>query len=491
MVYRTFMKLWDEAEVRSLLLELNRSVPHAFLVGGAVRDRFIHRAPRNEFDLVLDGDACTVAEHVAKHAGRGVAFVPLDRTRGSARLVWGRHPDTVTIDVTSLRRPTIHEDLCARDFTINALAISLDDILAGRMGPVLDPTEGLRDIKSGVVRACSAESFVEDPLRILRAFRFSTDLGFRISDETLRLIPPSVPALADVAGERIRDEFFAILSAEHSVGSLREMDRLGILNELFPDLAPMRGIDQNPYHHLDVWNHTLEAIHQFETLLQEIGRFNDLVSAVRAYANEEPVGGRPKRSLLKLALLFHDAGKPHSLSVDATGKVHFFGHEKVSLEIFRKAGLRIKLARRELRLVGDLVAGHMRPMIFTLDRQTPRAVFRLHRKFGSDIMGLILLFLADLGASRGPARPPETYDRAFRHATAALRACLHRAQEPMRPLLTGRDLIEHFGLNPGPFVGAILKKLAVLQGSGEITTPEQAAAHVKAWIDGENQDRER
>jgi len=477
------METWDEPEVRSLLAALNSAAPRVYLVGGAVRDRFMERDRGNELDLVLDGDAFGVAEQVARQAGRGVAFVPLDRTRGTARLVWGRGSRTATIDVTSLRRPTLEADLAARDFTINALALEIDDFLGGRPAPVLDPTGGLHDIQARVVRACSSESFVDDPLRILRAFRFKADLGFRISEETLDLIPASLPALAGVAGERIRDEFMAMLAAERSIDSLREMDRCGVIDALFPDFAPMRGLDQNPYHHLDVWNHTLEAVDQLETILAEGDRFADLAETVRSYVNEEVVAGRPKRALLKLALLFHDAGKPHTMSVDTSGKVRFFGHERVSLEIFRNAGLRLKLAGRELRLVGELVAGHMRPMIFTLDRPTPRAVFRLHRKFGSDITGLVLIFLADLSASRGPARPPETYDHAFGQGLSALRACFDRERESVPPLLTGRDLIELFGLEPGPFLGGVLKRLAVLQGSGEITTREQAIAAAKALVD--------
>ncbi|MCA1960947.1 MAG: HD domain-containing protein [Desulfomonile sp.] len=476
------METWDEPEVRSLLATLNRAAPRVYLVGGAVRDRFMGRDRGNEVDLLLDGDAVAVAERVAGPVGRGVAFVPLDPARGTARLVLGRGSRTVTIDVTTLRRPTLEADLAARDFTINALALALDDFLAGRSGPVLDPTGGLRDIEAGVVRVCSAESFVEDPLRILRAFRFKADLGFRISDETLELIPASLPALAGVAGERIRDEIIAMLAAERSTDSLREMDRCGLIDALFPDLAPMRGLDQNPYHHLDAWSHTLEAVRQLEILLTAADRFGDLAQIVRSYADEEPVAGRPKRALLKLALLFHDAGKPHTMSVDTAGKVRFFGHEKISLEIFQNAGSRLKLASRELRLVGDLVAGHMRPMIFTLDRPTPRAVFRLHRKFGSDITGLVLVFLADLTASRGPARPPETYDHAFRQALSALRVCFERERESVPPLLTGRDLMKLFDLKPGRFLGGILKRLAVLQGSGEITTREEAISAAEALL---------
>lgn len=484
------MELWDEPHVRSLLIALNRAARGAFLVGGAVRDRVMGRGHRNELDLAVDGDACVLAERAARTAGHGVAFVPLDCGRGQARLVCGRFPEAITIDVSSFRRPTIAEDLRARDFTINALAIELDDLLAGRSPHLLDPTDGLGDIESGVVRACFSGTFIEDPLRILRAFRFNAELGFRIHDETLELIPATVPVLAGVAGERIRDELVAILSAGHSIESLREMDRLGVLDALFPDLAPMRGLDQNPHHHLDVWCHTLEAVNQLEVLVEHAAdRFGDLADTMLAYLNEEPVNGRPKAALLKLALLFHDAGKPHTMSVDLAGRVRFFGHEKVSLEIFRKAGERLRLSGREMRLVGDLVAGHMRPMIFTLDRPTPRAVFRLHRRFGGDTMGLALIFLADLAASRGPARPPGTYHHAFQYAVSALRACFEREREPVHPLLTGRDLIERFGLRPGPLVGGILKKLAVLQATGEITTTEQAAEMVRDYLKTGNRER--
>jgi len=274
------------------------------------------------------------------------------------------------------------------------------------------------------------------------------------------------------------------LAADSSSEALTSMDEAGVLDALFPELTPMRGCGQNEFHHLDVWQHSLEAIKQLEFIIREReSRFGELSVALEEYLREEPVRDRPLCALIKLALLFHDSGKPVNRFVEPGGRVRFFGHEKVSREIFERASGRLRLAKREVSLVGDLIEGHMRPMIFTGQPVSDRAIRRMHRRFQKDVIGLLLLFLADLSATRGPARAPGSEQMAQAQVHRALVICLIEDNIEQKPLLNGRDLMQLFGMEPGPAMGKLLKRLKELQDLGDITSKAEAIEVARAMVE--------
>jgi poly(A) polymerase len=253
------------------------------------------------------------------------------------------------------------------------------------------------------------------------------------------------------------------------------MEASGIVSAIFPDIKAMKGCPQNRYHHLDVWGHTLEAIQRLEEIAHRPTRyFGNMGGRIEPYLKEELVPARSKAALLKIAVLFHDIGKPQARTVDEEGRIRFFGHEKISRRIFEHVATRLKLARREIKLVGEWVGGHMRTMIFTREPVSRRAIYRLHRAFGEDILGLLLLFLADLAATRGPASRPNSEELALRYVREALTEAIALRRQPRQRFLNGRDLMALFELQPGPRLGALLKKLDELQGIGEIQSREEA-----------------
>jgi tRNA nucleotidyltransferase/poly(A) polymerase len=464
---------WENARIRALLERIRAIESESYLVGGAIRDALMGRPPRVEIDVAVHGDGYEIARSVADNRDGG-RFVGLDDERGTGRIVLVDE-NFASIDVSSFKGESILEDLTLRDFTINALAIKLEDLLRDGLKTIIDPTRGISDLRSRTIRACSARALEDDPVRILRAFRFSAQLRFNIDPSTTELIGLGLPGLSRVAGERIRDEFMAMLAAARAFRSLLEMSRTGVLSAIFPELNAMKGQEQNPYHHLDVWDHTLETMNQIEEVL-ESGEvlFGEFWPHVEQYLREEPVRERPRAALLKLAALFHDAGKPHTVSIDPDGRIRFFGHEKVSRELFDPAALRLKLARREVRIIADWVEGHMRPMFLTSGSVSSRSVHRLYRKFEQDTTGLLVLFLADLRATQGPARRPDENESALEAVKKAFQVCFDAGQAPPEPLLKGRDLIELFGLTPGPLFGSILKRIGELQDGGDITSREEA-----------------
>jgi poly(A) polymerase len=471
-----------EPRVRQILKTLAGLVTESYLVGGAVRDHLLGSPDYADVDVAILGDGFEVARRLSDLIGPDAAFVPLDREFGTGRIVLVKEGH-LTLDISSFKGKDILEDLQRRDFTINALAVKLSEFLSGDFHSAIDPTDGLGDLQKQVVRSCSTDSFKDDPLRILRAFRFSAALQFKISPSTLDLIPGSLATLVGIAPERITAELFGILSTPRAHEIFRGMDGSGIHEFLFPELMPMKGCTQNEFHHLDVWDHSLETLRQLELLLVQCpALFGEFSDKVLSYLSEEPVKGRSRAALLKLAAVFHDSGKPACRSVDPDGRIRFFGHEKVSKLIFEACAARLKLANREISVIAEWIGGHMRSMVILAEPVSRRALYRLHKKFDRDIIGLYLLFLADISATRGPAREPDAEEKAYAGVLADLTAYFDADQTPKVPLLRGRDLINLFALSPGPYLGAMLNHLEDLYGAGEITTREEAIAAVRRLL---------
>lgn len=456
---------------------VNARNEESYVVGGVLRSRLCGLPDGADLDMAIRGDGFRIAQEIAEALGKGATFVPLDRSRGTGRVVLTAQP-RMSVDISSFRGNSIEEDLRSRDFTINALALDVSSFRDGEMTHVLDPTGGRQDLRDRIVRACSSTAFLEDPLRILRAFRFAACLGLSISGETKSAIANHAELLPSVAVERIRDELFDILSSPCAAAALKEMEELGVVTAVFPELKPMKECSQNWYHHLAVWEHTVEGIRNVERIVSEAEDiFGSLGETVRAYLEGEIVVARPRAALVKLAMLFHDSGKPATRTVDPGGRIRFFGHEKTSTEIAESAWRHLQLATREIRIALGWVAGHMRPGILLNPGVTRRAIYRLCHHYGEDVIGLFVLFLADLAASQGPERRPGADKQAEQSVKRALDYCFtENAQTPR--LLGGRDLITIFGLQEGPEIGYILGRLAELQGSGEITTRDDALAAV-------------
>jgi poly(A) polymerase len=468
------MESWDDPRIRAILFQIQEYCSSSYLVGGAIRDFLMDRSLGKDLDVAVDADGFEVARQVADRWGSVLAFVPLDEERGTARLVV-RGERQAEIDVSTFKGATIEQDLALRDFTINALALSVSDLLEHKMDCVLDVTGGLADLESRTVRGCSKTSFSDDPLRILRAFRFMASLGFDISNDTLGMIPSNLRALSSVAGERIRDELIAVLATADAYHALARMDEAGVIGALFPELAPMKGCGQNDFHHLDVWLHSLEAVNQMESVLENDAiAFGDVAEEINQYVGKEPVPGRPLRALLKLGAIFHDSGKPRVRFIDSKGKVRFFGHERISRQIFEDAAIRLKLANKETTLLADIIGGHMRPTMFTALHVSMRAISRLRRRFETDITGLLVLFLSDLGASRGPARRPGEWEKARGMVVDALKIIYETQSHPREKLVTGRDLMTTFHLESGPLIGRLLNRIWELQDLGEVLTKDEA-----------------
>ncbi|HZP39776.1 MAG TPA: HD domain-containing protein [Methylomirabilota bacterium] len=448
-----------------------------WLVGAAVRQLLVGH-PLADLDLATPRDALALARALADRLGG--RFVALDPERGAGRVVGAGVP---AIDLVDFRAPDLEGDLRARDFTINALAVSLAALLREGAAEVIDPTGGLTDLREGVVRLAGPAAIAEDPVRGLRGARLAARPGWRLDPGTEAAIRAGAPGLATVAAERIRDELTAFLSEVRAAPGLRMLDRLGLLAVLLPESAAMRDTAQPLPHRFDVWEHSLRAVEGIDALLADLDRLAPWGPALRRHV-EEPLGGDfTRRESLRLAALLHDVAKPETRAV-IDGRIRFFGHDEAGARRIPGIVERWRLPRRVGQVLERLVAQHLRPMHLAQAGQiTRRARFRFFRALGDDAWDLLLLALADAAALSGAA-PFEVWagegGAVVRALMAGVEAQAAAAAAPR--LLRGEDVMAAFGLAPGPAVGRLLERAGEAQALGLVRSRDEALEYLRRHV---------
>ena len=437
-----------------------------------MRDLLLAREKENpDFDFCLKKGAVAFGRGLARKMKCG--FVLLDKEHGACRVVKKINNKLYTFDFTDFRGKTLEIDLLHRDFTINAMALELEKVFLGAdlNDLLIDPYGSREDLRHKTIRAVNKKTFSEDALRILRAFSFASLLDFKIEAQTLRLAKLERERLTRVSWERIRDELFKIFDSPHAFGYLWELDRLKVLEIIFPEIKKMRGIGQGPYHHLDAWQHTLETVRQLEVLIVEL-RNNQ---GIQGYLNGVIAGERRRRALLKLGAFLHDLGKPASLR-HKDGKTTFHGHERIGLEITEKLGRRLKLSNDEISSLKTTVLWHLRPGYLADNEElTARAIFRYFRDTSQEAIGILLLSIADQRATKGPLTIAASRIRHEEVVSALIKEYFRRKKEKKTVrLLNGHDLLKRFKLTPSPLIGKILSEVEELQAIGQIKTKKEA-----------------
>ncbi len=422
------------------------STLRVYLVGGAVRD-CIMGIPNFDVDIVVEGDGIKFAKQLKKKL-KADSFVAWDKF-GTAELVI----DDIKLEVATARsekyeknsrKPTIEPaaidmDLKRRDFTINTLAISLNN---ETFGELTDPFNGREDISIKMIRTPlqPEETFNEDPLRMLRAIRFSAQLGFEVQSDLIRALRKEKERLSIVSQERITAELFKILGA--SVPSVGIAGLLGseVLDMVFPELIPTIGVEQiGRYHHKDVFWHTLEV-------LDNVAKLSDDID-------------------LRFAALVHDIAKPDTKKFKEGKGWTFHGHEVLGTKMVESIGRRLKLSRKTIKFAQKMTFLHLRPIALISEEVTDSAVRRLIVNAGDDVESLMILCRADI-TTKNPAKV-EQYMKNFALVEKKIAEVLEKDemkafQSPVR----GEQIMELFGVGPGKFIGIVKTAIeqAILDG---------------------------
>ncbi len=444
-----------------------------YLVGGTVRDLLLGQSP-HDLDLV-----CRNAREVASDiAGRNRAsLVSMEKKPGEpCYRVVDRACAGAFVDLAEMRGKDIREDLYQRDFTINAMALEIQE--GGAFGELIDVMQGEEDIRMKIIRMVSDRALVSDPLRIVRAVRHAATLQFAIEEETLREMRQRALLLTEVSAERVLGELLLILETDRSARSFRQMDELGILAVLLPELTPMKKCSQNGYHHRDVWEHSLLVMENVEQILRDLaGHFGDDGNSVAASLTPGTV------CLIKLASLLHDVGKPETKDVRPDGMISFRRHDSVGAGMAKAVCARLKMPNRSRDFVVRMVREHLRPLVLSALGTKSSALVRWFGRMRDDAVPVLILGMADVMSSLGPASGAEYRKRVI----AGIKEIMHtyfgslrqRIASPL--LITGDDVIA-MGMQPGIALGKLISRLRFAQDCGKINTREEALCAAREMI---------
>ncbi len=455
---------------------LEERASQVWIVGGAIRDALLDRQVADADLAVKRGTEEEAARAIARVAG-GSAFV-LSEEFATWRTV--APTDGWHVDVTALRADSIEDDLRARDFTVNAIAVPL----AG--GDPIDPTGGIPDAEARVLRAASEASFEEDPLRLLRAARLAAGLGLELDARTAELARAHAARAADPAGERQFAELRGIVGGPDPMRAVHLMEHLGVLPVVLPELEALRGVVQNPNHHLDVLGHTLAVLEEWLGVESDLRGFTgDLAGQVTEFLDEPLADELTRRDALRFGALFHDLGKPDTRA-EGAGYVTFIGHDEIGAQIIASICRRLRTSRALSAHLQGLALHHLR--LGFLIHQRPlsrRAVYDYLVATEPVAADVTLLTVADRLAARGegPLASEEMVGAHLELAREMLGEALawHRDGSP-RPPLTGDDLADELGLSPGPEIGRLLEELRAEAFTGEITSRSQALERARQLI---------
>ena len=463
-----------------------------WLVGGAVRDLWLGQ-PVHDWDVAVEDNAIGTARAIA-NALLADVYV-LDAEHDTARVIHG----DAHLDLAGLRGRSIEEDLTARDFTINALAIDLD-----QPDRLIDLVGGERDLEDGVLRALSEGALTSDPIRLLRAVRQAVALKFEIDPQTARWLAQHAALIEQAAAERVRDELIKTIKEPGLADSLLLLDAYGLLQHVLPEVKAMQGVMQSLPHHWDVYEHTRRVVDALEligtqllgfdqsdetalmrdvspawawdSLLLTLSPFADALRAQLRVFDIDP--DRSRWHTLKWAALLHDAGKPGTRTVEESGRTRFFGHEELGARLAEERLRALKFSSAEIERVRGLIGGHMRPHWLAESPLTRRAIYRFFRGAGDTGADILLLSLADHLATYGADLARDRWVERLTLIETMLTAYFQQREVVVAPppLINGHELMAELGLKPGRQIGVLLEAIREAQAAGEVATRAEAVS---------------
>ena len=483
-----FDKTLIEPEAQSLLIKLSGLLKtediRAYLVGGFVRDVLLGR-DTDDIDITINIDVLNIAPQMAELLqGK---FVLLDAVNRIGRIIikdW-------TIDVASFSG-NIEDDLARRDFTIDAIAVDLHQLVEGQDACLIDPFNGQSDLDLGIIKIVTDTVFQEDPVRLLRAMRLAAELDFTIDRKAETELKRAAPLIAVVPGERVREELLRILNHSHGGQVFRDMDRLGLLTALIPELVPLKGVEQPKEHHWDVFEHSVNTVSAVDFILhQGVWEYQDesilspvpWTSSIAEYFDQPVNSGSTRRSLIKLAALLHDITKPQTKAFDENGRMRFLGHPESGADVVAGILERLRFSAKEIKLVTLMVKYHLRPTQMSQDAlPTNRAIYRYFRDVRDADIDTLYLSLADHLATRGPALLPDQWEYHTNLVAYVFKEHFKQKKTAPLKLIDGNDLINIFGMKPGAKMGELLESIREAQATGELPNREEALDYVKKYL---------
>ena len=438
------------------------------LVGGPVRDAFLGRAV-HDLDFTTSARPDEIEKIVAPLAQ---ATWDVGRAFGTIAAQVGQH----TVEITTYRADTydgttrkpdvvfgdtLEADLFRRDFTMNAMALTLPDV------KLVDPCNGLDDLLAGVLKTPIQPevSFGDDPLRMMRGARFVSQLGATIEADTFAAMKAVAPRIADISAERVREELVRLLSTDNPRPGLEVLVDAGIADIVLPELPALRLESDEHAHHKDVYEHTLTVLEQ--AIDEEKRRFP----------------GQSPDVALRVAALLHDIGKPATRRFEPGGVVTFYHHDVVGAKLAKKRLKALRFDNHSIASVASLIELHLRFFGYADQAWSDSAVRRYVRDAGDELARLHLLVRADVTTRN--KRKADRLSFAYDDLEARIAQLAEQEElQAIRPELDGEAIMEILGISPGRDVGEAYRfMLEVRLDEGEIGV-EEATQRLLAWWAG-------
>lgn len=425
-------------EVKLLVQKLRKKGFEVYIVGGCVRDLLRGGKPE-DWDIATNATPQEIQKIFPKSfysnqfftvtvqtdsKSQSLKEVEITTFRKEAKYRDKRHPEEISF------AKTIQEDLSRRDFTINAIALSLKTTLGKKTKiEIIDPFDGQRDIKSKVIKAVGnvEERFNEDALRMMRAVRLATVLGFVIEEKTAQAVKKNSHLIKAISQERIRDELLKIIMADKAAEGIELLRKLGLLKHILPELEEGYGVGQNKHHIYDCYYHNLYSL---------------------KYAAKRKFNWH-----VRIAALLHDVGKPRVKQGEGPDST-FYGHEIVGAKMTSQILNRLKFSKKDIEKIVKLVRYHL--FYYNVGEVSESSVRRLIRKVGMENMEeLLQLRMADRIGSGVPKAEPYK----LRHLRYVIEKVSRDPISTKMLKVNGHDVMKELGITPGPKVGKILSVL--------------------------------
>lgn len=440
-----------------------------YVVGGTVRDFLMGKISYDRDLIVVDEDAKSFSQKVAEFFD-GV-FIPLDEENKIYRIVLKDKKNF--LDITNPIGGNLEEDIMRRDITINAIAVNI------KTGKIPSFCEfGIQDIQNKIIREIKEENFTDDPLRILRVYRFYANLGFEISPELLNITKKHASLINKPAKERIEYELMKLFDGEFAAQALLKMDESEILEIIFPFVKELKQVPPNLHHHLDLFNHSIETVNQVQKF------YKISPKEVQEHLKKVDFGGFSRLAHLKLAALMHDIGKFSTWTIEPdTGRHRFIKHEDVGAKLATPILKKMCFSNKQIDYISYIIKKHMYPTaVVSAPELNDKVMMRYVRKSADNAIDTIIIAKADRVSAQGPEITKELVEENITLLDKLLQFYLNTKETlaPLPKLIDGREVMSILNINPSPMLGKILNELHEAQISGDILTKDDAVRFIKS-----------